>query len=336
MKKPEVFITGANGEIGQRLIEALAEEGTYDIVALDLREPDPALSALCKAFYRGNILDRTLISGIETNHRFDIIYHLAGLLSSTGEKNPKLAHEVNVDGSIHILQVAQNHSIAMGKPVVFMFSSSIAAYGIRPGDDTGKPVSERQYLTPKTMYGINKLYIEQLGRYYTKYYRAEDPEDGVKLDFRCLRFPGLISPDTVPTGGTSDYGPEMLHAAAQGEPYDCFVGPETMLPFMVMSDAIRALILLSRADRADMASNIYNVTSFSVTAEEIRRRVLQAFPDAEINYRIDERRQGIVDGWPAILDDGKARGEWGWVPVHDFDSAFDHILIPRVKARYAV
>lgn len=336
MKKPEVFITGANGEIGQRLIEALAEEGTYDIVALDLREPDPALSALCKAFYRGNILDRALISGIETSHRFEIIYHLAGLLSSTGEKNPKLAHEVNVDGSINILQVAQNHSILMGQPAVFVFSSSIAAYGIRPADDRSQAVKERQFLTPKTMYGINKLYIEQLGRYYAKYYRGEDHDQGIKLDFRCLRFPGLISPNTVPTGGTSDYGPEMLHAAAQGDPYECFVSPETVLPFMVMSDAIRSLIKLSRAKAEEMEHNIYNVTSFSVTAEEIRQKVLQNFPDADVQYRVDERKQMIVNSWPGILDDGMARAEWGWCPEYDFDAAFDQVLIPRVKERYAI
>jgi len=334
MKKPEVFVTGANGEIGQRLIEALAEEGIYDIVALDLREPDPALSTLCKAFYRGNILDRTLISGIETNHRFEIIYHLAGLLSSTGERNPKLAHEVNVDGSINILQVAQNHSHLMGKPAVFIFSSSIAAYGVQDSDDRSLPVKERQFLTPKTMYGINKLYIEQLGRYYTRFYKGEDAEPAAKLDFRCLRFPGLISPDTVPSGGTSDYGPEMLHAAAQGEAYECFVSADTVLPFMVMSDAIRSLMMLSRARSEDMDNNIYNVTSFSVSAEQIRQRVLEAFPEAKISFRQDERKQAIVNSWPGILDDSLARKEWNWKPEYDFESAFQHILLPKVKERY--
>lgn len=335
MKKPEVFITGANGEIGQRLIEHLAEEGIYDIVALDLREPTADLSAKCKAFYRGNILDKTLIESIETGHCFEVIYHLAGLLSSTGEKNPKLAHDVNVDGSIAIMQVAQNHSILRDEPTVFVFSSSIAAYGFREDDDKLTPVHERQYLTPKTMYGINKLYIEQLGRYYNRYYRAEDETKYVKLDFRCVRFPGLISPDTVPTGGTSDYGPEMLHAAAKGEPYACFVSAETVLPFMVMSDAVRSLILLSRADRDDLNHHIYNVTSFSVTAEQIRQKVMAAFPEAEVSYDPAPLRQGIVDSWPAVLDDRKARRDWGWAPEYDFDRAFDEVLIPRVKATYS-
>lgn len=334
MKKPEVFITGANGEIGQRLIEYLAAEGKVDIVALDLREPTAELSAKCKAFYRGNILDKNLIESIETGHCFDVIYHLAGLLSSTGEQNPKLAHEVNVDGSITIMQVAKNHSIQRGEPTVFVFSSSIAAYGFRENDDKETPVNERQYLTPKTMYGINKLYIEQLGRYYNKYYRAEDETKYVKLDFRCLRFPGLISPDTVPTGGTSDYGPEMLHAAAQGEPYACFVSADTVLPFMVMSDAVRSLVMVSRADREKLSHHIYNVTSFSVTADQIREKVVQAFPDAQVTYEPAPLRQAIVDSWPAILDDSKARDCWDWAPEYDFDRAFDEMLIPKVKARY--
>ncbi len=334
MKKPEVFITGANGEVGQRLIEYLAEEGIYDVVALDLTEPNPDIAAKCKVFYRGNILDRLLISGIATNHTFHYIYHLAGLLSSTAEKNPKLAHEVNVDGSIAIMQVGQEHTRQLGKPTVFMFSSSIAAYGFREGDDRDTPVLERQFLTPVTMYGINKLYIEQLGRYYGQFYMREDPVKTVKLDFPCLRFPGLISPATIPSGGTSDYGPEVLHAAAESEAYSCFVKPETMLPFMVMSDAIRSIIGLAYAPAESLNHNIYNVTSFSVTAETIRQKVLEAFPKAEITYEPIRLKQAIVDSWPERVDDTRARSDWNWQPEYDFDEAFDKLLIPRVKQLY--
>ena len=334
MTKPEVFITGANGEIGQRLIETLSEEGRYDIVALDLVEPSANLAARCKAFYRGNILDRNLIEGIDTHHRFSQIFHLAGILSSAAEKNPMHAHHVNVDGSLNILQIAHNHSARSGEQTVLVFSSSIAAYGIRPDDDVSLPISERKYLTPMTMYGINKLYIEQLGRYYTTSYKSEEETDYAVLDFRCLRFPGLISPETVPSGGTSDYGPEMLHAAAQKKPYSCFVRPETMLPFMVMSDAIRSLILLSRARQHTLEHRVYNVTSFSVTARDIERKVLGAMPDAQIEYVVDEKRQAIVDSWPRRIDDGPARADWDWLPEYDFDRAFDEVLIPRVSARY--
>jgi len=335
MTKPEVFITGANGEIGQRLIEQISDEGIYDVVALDLVEPSSDLAARCKAFYRGNILDRNLIDGIDTHHRFSQIFHLAGILSSAAEKNPMHAHHVNVDGSLNILQIAHNHSARSGEQTVLVFSSSIAAYGIRKEDDVSLPISERKYLTPMTMYGINKLYIEQLGRYYTTSYKSEEETNYAVLDFRCLRFPGLISPVTVPSGGTSDYGPEMLHAAAAGRPYSCFVDQETMLPFMVMSDAIRSLIMLSRAPQSSLNHRVYNVTSFSVTAAEIEAKIRASFPDARIDYAIDARRQAIVDSWPRRIEDEPARSDWGWQPEYDFDRAFDEVLIPRVKERYS-
>ncbi len=335
MKKPEILITGANGEIGQSLIRFLAEDGATDIIALDLTEPHPDLVPLCKAYYRGNILDRVLISEIEVKHQFEQIFHLAGILSSTGEKNPKLAHEVNVDGSLNIFDVAHKHSNRLGKPVVFTFSSSIAVYGMQPSDDRALPAHERQYLTPTTMYGINKLYIEQLGRYYSQFYKNEDNPSFVRLDFRCLRFPGLISHETLPTGGTTDYGPEMLHSAARGVPYRCFVEEETRLPFMVMSDAIRSLVLLARAEPENLRRRIYNVTAFSVSAGEIKREILKHFPHARIDFDPNPMRQEIVDGWPGIVDDRPAREDWGWSPEYGFTDAFAMVLVPNIRARYA-
>jgi len=334
--KPEVFITGANGEIGQSLVNHLAAEGSYSIVALDLSEPAAALAEKCSVFYRGNILDHSLLASIETKHRFKVIFHLAGLLSSMGEKNPKLAHQVNVDGSINTLQIAQNHSRETGQPVVFVFSSSIAAYGVQPGDDQIHPVRERQYLTPITMYGINKLYIEQLGQYYSEYYKAEDPAKLVKLDFRCMRFPGLISPYTLPSGGTSDYGPEMIHAAAQGKPYSCFVDRHITIPFMIMADAIKALISLSRADSARLRQRTYNVTSFSVSAEQIAEKTRSYFPRAKIDFNPVAPRQAVVESWPREVDDRPARQDWGWRPDFDFDNAFELLLIPEIRNRYSL
>lgn len=336
MRKSEILITGANGEIGQSLIRFLAEDDAFDIIALDLTEPSPELVALCKAFYRGNILDRALISEIEVKHQFEQIFHLAGLLSSTAEKNPKLAHQVNVDGSLNIFDVAHNHSNRLGKPVVFAFSSSIAVYGLQPGDDRSCAVHERQFLTPTTMYGINKLYIEQLGRYYSRYYKNVDNPSFVRLDFRCLRFPGLISHKTLPMGGTTDYASEMLHSAARGLPYQCFVEPDTRLPFMVMSDAIRALVLLVRAEPADLRRRIYNVTSYSVNAAEIKKEILKHFPAARIGFDPNPLRQGIVDGWPGIVDDRPAREDWGWEPEYGFSDGFAMVLVPNIKARYRV
>ena len=185
------------------------------------------------------------------------------------------------------------------------------------------------------MYGCNKIYCEHLGRYYSRYYRQLAKDRSLNsLDFRCIRFPGLISADTVPTGGTSDYGPEMLHHAAQGKPYECFVRADTQISFMAMPDAIKALLMLEEAPSPSLTQISYNVTSFSPTAEAIRRYVIQAFPQAEITYHIHDSRQAIVDSWPLDVDDTPARQDWGWEPDYDMERSFNEYLIPAIQKRY--
>ena len=187
-----------------------------------------------------------------------------------------------------MLRLAVEQSQWQGKQVKFIYPSSIAAYGL-PSLEIKKSVGklkENEWCFPTTMYGCNKLYCEHLGRYYEAYYRqlAAD-RDRTTIDFRCIRFPGLISADTIPTGGTSDYGPEMLHHAALGEPYKCFVRSDTKLPFMVMPDAIKALLWLEAAPRENLTQFVYNITSFSPTAQEIYDLVIKAFPEANIEFR---------------------------------------------------
>jgi nucleoside-diphosphate-sugar epimerase len=186
------------------------------------------------------------------------------------------------------------------------------------------------------MYGCNKLYCEHLGRYYAHHYRllAQDRVPEI-LDFRGIRFPGLISADTLPSGGTSDYGPEMLHAAATGKPYTCFVRSDTRIPFMAMPDAIDALLQLADADRAALKRNVYNITSFNPSAGEMADLVRKSFPKAEISFKPDQQRQQIVDSWPADIDDSAARQEWGFAPKYDLRKAFDEYLTPKICARYA-
>jgi threonine 3-dehydrogenase len=154
------------------------------------------------------------------------------------------------------------------------------------------------------------------------------------LDFRCVRFPGLISAFTLPSGGTSDYGPEMLHAAAKDEPYTCFVRQDAQIPFMAMPDAITALLQLANAPRSALSRSVYNVTSFSLTAAQILDLVLKAFPQAQITFEPDLKRQGIVDSWPADLNDGDARRDWGWQPGFDLERCFNKYLIPNIVKRY--
>lgn len=332
-----VLITGANGEIGHGLMDHLRAGRQARIIATDIQPLDSDLKSRCEMFLQGDITDPGLVARLGHDFSFTTIFHLASILSTKGERDPELAHHVNVDGTLRLLQLAAEQSRARGRSVKFMYPSSIAAYGL-PDLETkarqGRVVREDEWCFPATMYGVNKLTCEHLGRYYALHYRSLEPAT-TRLDFRALRFPGLISALTVPTGGTSDYGPEMLHHAAQGKEYACFVRPDSQLPFMVMPDAIRALLLLEAAPREKLCQAVYNVTSYSPTAAEILKMILRAFPSGRITFAPDERRQGIVDSWPADVDDSAARRDWGWKPEYDFRRSFEEYLIPSVRQRYA-
>jgi nucleoside-diphosphate-sugar epimerase len=332
-----ILITGANGEIGHGLISRLAEHSDVRIIALDLQELDEALKPKVYRAVAGDILDTALLESLSATYNFDTIYHLAALLSTKAERQPVLAHKVNVDGTLNLLEMAVGQSRLQGREIKFLYPSSIAVYGL-PDLETkaraGK-VKEHEWLTPRTMYGINKLYCEQLGIYYAQYYRQLDADSPRgHIDFRCLRFPGLISAVTVPTGGTSDYAPEMLHAAAQGKPYQCFVREDTRIPFMAMPDAIEALLQLEAAPRHKLTRFVYNVTAFNPSAGEIFELVRRAFPTAHVTFVPDLKRQKIVDSWPADVDDSAAQRDWGWQPTYDLQRAFAEYLVPGVLQRY--
>ncbi len=332
-----VLVTGANGEVGHGLIERLAEMGEKNIIALDVMELHDSLRPKVKAALIGDILDKDMLERIMSRFEIGSIYHLAALLSTRAEITPEAAHRVNVEGTINLLHLAVEQSRLVGDRVKFLFPSSIAIYGI-PNLATKAnlpPVGEEDFCNPTTMYGCNKLYCEHLGRYYSHHYRrlAATPEPYF-VDFRSIRFPGLISAYTLPSGGTSDFAPEMIHAAAQGEAYRCFVRPETRIPFMVMPDAIKALLQLASAPVERLTRHVYNVTSFNPSAEEVAEIVRRDFPGAEITFEPDSRRQSIVDTWPAQVSDEQARADWGWQPDYNLTDAFDQYLIPNIRERY--
>ncbi|HEY6463862.1 MAG TPA: NAD-dependent epimerase/dehydratase family protein [Polyangiaceae bacterium] len=338
MAKTVVLVTGANGEIGRSLLQTLARDGGYDAVTLDLTPLPESMRSLVAASYAGNIMDRYLLDQLAAHHEVDMVFHLAALLSTRGERDPELAHQVNVEGTLNVLRMAQNQSSRLGRPARILFPSSIAVYGLPSLEEKHRAgrLREEQWNVPITMYGCNKLYCEHLGRYFTFHARQLGALSGAtRLDFRSLRFPGLISADTVPTGGTSDFGPEMIHAAAKGAPYTCFVEPEARIPFMAMPDAVAAMMALARADRESLSTCIYNIAAFSPSAAEIADRVKKAFPKANIAYEPDPVRAKIVASWPEDVDDTRARKDWGWKPAYDWDRAFDEYLVPSVKKRYA-
>jgi nucleoside-diphosphate-sugar epimerase len=335
MRKKVILITGASGEIGQALVKSLVEQNAMPIITLDIAPLPEDIRALVTAL-QGDIMDKDLFARLVSEYEVDTIYHLAALLSTRSEFTPEAAHRINVEGTLGLLNMAAEQSDWRDLPVKFIFPSSIAAYGL-PDLDTKAAyarVREWEWNNPRTMYGCNKLYCEQLGIYFSKYYRQLAADLPVMLDFRCLRFPGLISAFTVPSGGTSDYGPEMLHHAAQGKPYACFVREDVRIPFMAMPDAVKSLLLLTNAPKETLKHSVYNVTSFSLSAAEFRDWVLKFFPDAQITFQPDTKRQVIVDSWPADLDDSAARRNWKWEPDYDAQRSFAEYLVPNIRRRY--
>jgi len=338
MRKPATLITGANGEMGHGLITTLHEKNYRNIVALDLNQLDDSINNYCTEEIIGNIVDVDLIDQLNGEYEFDDIYHLAALLSSRAEFSPQSAHDVNVGGTINLLNLALEQGRSQGKQIKFFFPSSIAVYGLKDLEEKeiARAIKENSYRNPSTMYGCNKLYCEHLGNYYANYYKRLGAEiHHSYIDFRSIRFPGIISSKTIPTAGTSDYIPEMLHAAAQGKPYHCFVRENTQIPFITMPDAIGAIIQIMSVPRRNLSQSVYNIRSFAPTAEDFRQKLLEFFPDAEIKYEVNEKRQKMVNSWPMDTDDSAAKKEWDWHPYHDLDKGLSKYLIPDLKKMYS-
>jgi threonine 3-dehydrogenase len=335
MTEKLVLVTGACGEIGQALVQGLSQRGGYRIVTADLASLPDSIKSMSSEHAQGD-----LVYKIKTfyDYDFDVIFHLAASLSSKAEVSSEDAHRINVEGTMQLLMLAAYRSEKYQKSVKFLFPSSIAAYGL-PDLETKQAagaVQEDVFNMPHTMYGCNKLYCEKLGVYYSKYFGQKhlDENPPHMLDFRAIRFPGLISAFTLPSGGTSDYGPEMLHAAAQDQPYACFVREDTKISFMAMPDAIKSLLMLVDVPRENLHHQVYNIAAFAIRAAEFRDRALKAFPGANITFEPNPRRQGIVDSWPEDVDDSLARTEWNWKPDCDADAFFDGYFLPEIRKRY--
>lgn len=335
MTVKQVLITGACGEIGQALVQELAKKGGFRVVTSDIAPLPDSIKNLVAEHVQGDLVYKVKIF---YDYDFDVIFHLAASLSSKAEIATEEAHRINVEGTMQLLMLAAYRSEKYGKSVKFLFPSSIAAYGM-PSIEAKRgagAVKEEDWDYPHTMYGCNKLYCEKLGMYYSKFHGQKhlDEKPPVMMDFRAIRFPGLISAFTLPSGGTSDYGPEMLHAAAQSKDYACFVRPDTKISFMAMPDAIKSLLVLMDAPRESLTTNVYNVAAFAITAEDFRKRALKAFPNAMVTYEPNPRRQGIVDSWPEDVDDSRARKDWKWKPDYDVDRFFEEYFLPEIRKRY--
>lgn len=305
-----ILVTGAHGQIGSELVRALVDRHTADgVVALDVHPPARS-NGVAPAHHRetADVRDRATLDRIIRSQAVGTVYHLASLLSASGEQQPDRAWDVNVNGLKNVLDAAREHDLAVFWP------SSIAVFG----PDTPKHHTPQEtILNPDTMYGVTKRSGELLCRYYHRRYG---------VDVRSLRYPGLISYLAPPGGGTTDYAVDMLAAAARGKAYTCFLRPDTQLPMMYMPDALQAVHDLMAAEaKALSVRTSYNVAAFSFSAEELAAAIRRHVPDFAVEYAPDERQQ-IADSWPASIDDAAARTDWGWAPSFDLDAMVADML----------
>lgn len=305
----KILVTGAGGQVGLDLISILLQRG-HEVHGSDVN-PRPAAAPEGLPWHRLDVTDAAAVAGLCGELRPATIFHLAALLSARGETRPQIAYAVNQGGTYNVLEACREHGVGQ-----LIFTSTIAVFG--PG--LPSPVADAAPLQPTTMYGITKVAGEMLGDYYRRRYG---------LDFRAVRFPGLLSA-SLPGGGTSDYAPLMYIEGLRTGRYEAFCRPDTRIPMMYMPDGIRALVELSEAPRARLSRSVYNIAAFSPTAQEIADSVMRALPEVAITFAADPRRQAILDSWPDALDDSLARRDWEWAPSFDLEG-MTAALVPEVR-----
>jgi nucleoside-diphosphate-sugar epimerase len=307
MKKERILIIGAGGQLGSELTEHLAAKfGREDVLPTDIKEPS---SHQYHNFETLDVLNQSALNSFIKKNDFTQIYHLAAVLSATGEKNPAFAWRLNMDGLFHVLEAAVNFKIRK-----VYWPSSIAVFGPgTPRHDT----PQHTVMDPTTVYGISKLAGERWCEWYHNKY---------DLDVRSLRYPGLIGYKSHPGGGTTDYAVDIFFKALSDKRYECFLKEDTSLPMMYMDDAIKATIDLMDApsERIRVRSS-YNIASISFTPRQIADEIRAIIPDFQITYNPDFR-QAIAESWPGSIDDSVARKDWGWKPRFDLRSMTQEIL----------
>ncbi len=313
-----ILLTGASGQIGTELLKVLrARHGGENVLATDIQ---PLSSAELRASGPFEILDVTRAADLDAlvaKFRADTIFHLAAILSAAGEKNPLLAWDVNINGTAHVLETARRRA-----PLRVYIPSSIAAFGPEtPRQDT----PQETVLRPRTIYGITKVAGELLADYYVRRYG---------VDVRGSRFPGIISHETLPGGGTTDYAVAIFYEAVKTGRYTCFLGADTRLPMMYMPDCLKSILDLMDADFDRLRHHAeFNLASMSFTPAELAAEIRKHIPGFRIDYRPDFR-QTIADSWPMSIDDSAARAEWGWKPRYNLET-MTRDMISVLSARYA-
>jgi len=315
----KIMVTGACGQIGSELVVALREKyGGDGVIAVGHRTQPTQKLRETGPFEFVDVRDKQALERLVVKYDVDTIYHMASILSAAGERRPQLAFEVNMLGLYNVLEIGREHELER-----VLVPSSIAAFGPdTPKDNTPNETVMR----PTTMYGITKVAGELLGNYY--FYRFG-------LDVRGLRYPGIISSETLPGGGATDYAVEIYYEAIKRGRYTCFVREDTVLPMMYMPDAIRAIMDLAEADVSGLKHHCdFNVGAMSFSAGELVASIREILPEFTCEYKPDYRQQ-IADSWPRSLDDSAAREEWGWRPKYDL-RAMTRDMIDKLSQKLKV
>lgn len=286
------------------------------MVAADIAAPKQADLRDSGPFEKIDVLDPKAMGELAARYKFKQIYHLAAVLSATGEKQPKFAWRLNMDGLFNVLDLALEQKVER-----VYWPSSIAVFG---------PSTPRQHtpqqtiMDPNTVYGISKQAGERWCEYYFQKYG---------LDVRSLRYPGLIGYKALPGGGTTDYAVDIYHKALEGETFECFLNEDTYLPMMYMADAIKATIGLMHAPAEQVkVRDSYNLSAMSFSPKEIAASIRKHIPDFEIIYNPDVR-QKIASSWPQSIDDSAAQQDWGWQPAYDLDAMTEDMLLNLRKMK---
>jgi nucleoside-diphosphate-sugar epimerase len=299
-----ILVTGAVGQIGSELTMALREKHGADNVLATGRKTAPSKELLESGpFEYIDVADKDTVEAVIKKYEIDTVYHMAAILSAVGEDKPWLCWDVNMNGLKNVLDLGVEHELTR----IFV-PSSIAVWG------AGAPLDmtpNETVLKPSTMYGVTKVAGELLADYYVKRFG---------LDCRGVRYPGIVSHETLPGGGTTDYAVAIYYEAIKQGKYTCFVREDTVLPMMYMPDAIKATIDLMEAPFEDLKHwNDFNIAAMSFSVGELADSIRKVMPDFTCDYEPDSR-QAIADSWPNSIDDSVARAEWGWKPAYDLDA----------------
>ncbi|RNA15265.1 L-threonine 3- mitochondrial [Brachionus plicatilis] len=305
---PKVLITGGLGQLGPGLATLISQRyGKDSVILSDIVKPNKEIEKKEINYLYADVLDLPNLQQIIVNNKIDWIIHFSALLSAVGEKNVPLALSVNVTGMQNILELAKQFRLKVFIP------STIGAFG---PESPRNPTPDLTIQRPKTIYGVTKVYAELLGEYYSKKFN---------IDFRCLRFPGIISADTQPGGGTTDYAVKIFHDALETKKFECYLKADTRLPMMYIDDCLNSVIQFMEYPSEKLNQRTYNISAMSFTPEEIFLEIKKHIPELQIDYKIDSRQE-IADSWPQVFDDSNARKDWNWNPKYDLPNLVEKML----------